>query len=340
MSRRRDTIVVGASAGGVQTLRELLARLPVDLPAAVLVVQHQSSGGGGLAGVLARATRLPVTRVDEPQALQHGQVYIAPPDRHIVVNGERVLPVGGPRENRARPAIDPLFRTAAAARGSRVIGVLLTGLLDDGVAGLEAVKRCGGLVVVQDPQDAPFPQMPRHALETVAVDHVLPVSAMGERLGALTRQAAPSVPIPEDVAIEARLSGPERSRVPAIDAIGEHVSAACPECGGPLWRVGRGKTATYRCHVGHALSARALLESQSEQIEQALWAAVRALTERAAILDKLADDAEPRAPRVAAGFRSRAAEARTQSEQARQFLLSLEARATDEPGAEPRADEA
>lgn len=319
----RDTVVIGASSGGVQALRELLSRLPLDLPAAVFIVQHQSAVSGRLVSVLDAATKLPVVSVDGEQKIHAGRVYVAPPDVHMVLSEGKVLSTRGARENRARPSINVLFRTAAAERGSRVIGILLTGMLDDGVAGLHAIKRCGGLVVVQDPRDAEFPEMPRHALESVDVDHVRPLMELPALLSQLIQEPAPPVAIPEDIVIEARLSGPGPSTVPQVEAIGEHVSFACPECGGPLWKVGKSGTTMYRCHTGHALSARTLLESQAEELEHSLWAAVRALGERAATLTKLAESSESRNPKAAEGFRERAVEAKTHSEQARQFLISL-----------------
>lgn len=170
----RDTIVVGASAGGIEALRELLAELPVEFPASIFIVQHQSVVSGRLVSILDRVTKLPVVLVEDEQPIQHGRVYLAPPDVHIVLSGDRVRAVRGPRENRARPSINVLFRPAAAARNGRVIGVLLTGLLDDGVADLNAVKRCGGVAIVQDPNDAQFSGLPRHALQALEVDHVGP----------------------------------------------------------------------------------------------------------------------------------------------------------------------
>lgn len=323
MTNRRDTVVIGASSGGVRALRMLLSRLPQDLPAAVFVVQHQAAISGQLAAVLRAASKLPVLLVDREQRINQGQVYVAPPDAHMVIAGDTVLSTRGPEENRSRPSINVLFRTAAAERGSRVISVQLTGMLDDGVAGLDAVKRCGGLVVVQDPEDAEFDEMPRHALEAVEADHVMSLDAIPALLARLVLETAPPTTIPQDVAIEARLSGPARSTAGKVDAIGEHVSFACPDCGGPLWKVGAGGAAVYRCHVGHAMSARVLLGSQAQEIERSMWAAVRSLADRAATLNKLAESVEARNPRAAQGFRTRAAETTSHSEQARQFLLSL-----------------
>jgi len=319
-THHRDTIVIGASAGGIRVLRKLLAALPPDLPASLSIVLHQARESGALDRILGADSVLPVGFVTDRLRLEPSRVYLALPDRHLVVEGDHVLSTHGPRENRSRPSINPLFRSAAAARGGRVIAVQLTGMLDDGVAGLEAVRRCGGLVVVQDPDDAEFDEMPRRALEALDADHVVTIDALPALLETLADETAPAVEIPEDIAIEARLSGLDRSFPSDVDAIGEQVPVACPDCGGPLWQVGRGEAAVYRCHVGHALSARALLGAQADDIERSLWVAVRSLSERAAMLNRLARDG---GGRTADDYRERADEALTHSEQARRFLLSL-----------------
>ena len=317
----RDTIIVGASAGGVRALRRLLAAMAPALPASLCIVQHQSRESTQLDRVLAAESALPLAVVRERRQLEPSRAYLAPPDRHLVIEGDDVLATHGPRENRSRPSINALFRSAAAARGGRVIAVQLTGLLDDGVAGLDAVRRCGGLVVVQDPDDAEFDEMPRRALAALAPDHLVTLDALPALLGTLVGQRAPTVETPRDIAIEARLSGLDVSRPNEVEAIGEQVPSSCPDCGGPLWQVGHGDAAVYRCHVGHALSTRALLGAQADNIERSLWVAVRALSERAAMLNKLAGD--DRTGRTAEEYRERAQEAMAHSEQARRFLVSL-----------------
>lgn len=331
MSHRRDTIVIGASTGGVDALRTLLARLPAALPAAVLVVQHRAAAPGQLDAVLS-AGPLPVVSVDAPMRLRPGRIHLAPPDRHLIVADAEARPSRGPRENRARPAIDALFRTAAAERGSRVIAVLLTGRLDDGAAGVGAVRRCGGLAIVQEPGEARSPEMPRRAIETAGADHVVPLAAIAPLLAALAGQPVEPSPIPHDVAVEARISAGGVHEPGALDALGEPVPLTCPECGGTLWGVDEGGALVYRCHTGHAASPRALLDSQSEVIERALWVAVRALVERVGTLERLAADAGHRgASAVAAEYHRRAREAGEHAEQARGFLLSLRP-----PRGEPR----
>jgi len=325
MSARRDTVVIGTSAGGAQALRRLLAGLPPTFPATVLVVQHQGREGGRLDTALRDNSRLPVEFARDGQTPLHGRVYLAPPDRHLLLDDDRLVVGSGPRENRARPAIDPLLRTAAASRGARVVAIQLTGLLADGVAGLDIVRRCGGLVVVQDPEDAEFDAMPRNAIAAMAPDHVVTLDDMPALLVRLVDELAPSVDIPQDIVREARLSLPGPSRPKEVDRIGEPVALACPDCGGPLWQSGEGLTATYRCHVGHALSTRVLLDAQSEQIERSMWVAVRSLSEHAATLIRLADSSDDRHGNLGDSYRERAQEALEHSDQARRFLLSLHA---------------
>ncbi len=326
---RRDTIVIGSSAGGVRALRGLLAALPANLPATVLVVQHQGMDAGRLAEALRDVSALSVAFAEDDEPLRTSHVHLAPPDRHLLVSGDRAVVTAGPRENRSRPAIDPLFRSAAAARGSRVIALQLTGMLADGVAGLEAVRRCGGLVLVQDPDDAEFDAMPRNALASVGADHVATLDALPGLLVRLVGEPVRPTDIPEDIALEASLSMPGPSRPAGVNRVGHPVALSCPDCGGPLWQTGEGNTATYRCHVGHALSTRVLLDAQSESIERSLWVAVRSLSEHAATLNRLADSAGERSPKMEDTYRDRADEALAHSDEARRFLLSLHERLSD-----------
>jgi two-component system chemotaxis response regulator CheB len=187
-----DIIVIGASVGGVETLTQLVAHLPEDLPAAVFVVLHISPDAPSVLGrILSRSGPLPARAAQDDEPIQHGRIYVAPPDHHMLVKQGYVSVVRGPKENRPRPAIDPLFRSAAAAYRSRVIGVVLTGLLDDGTAGMLAVKRCGGTAIVQDPEEALYPDMPRSVLETMQVDYVIPVAENRGHSGTPHQEAGP-----------------------------------------------------------------------------------------------------------------------------------------------------
>lgn len=286
---RRDTVVIGASAGGVTALRTLLASLPETLPASVLIVQHQSpEGPTHLPQLLQAVTRLAVRVVTQAAPLEPATVYLPPPDHHLVVFDDEALVTREPRENRARPAINPLFRTAAAARSSRTIAVLLTGGLDDGIAGLRAVQRCGGIVVVQDPADAKVPDLPRRALAALTPDYVLPLAQIGPLLVQVCTGHAPPSEVPHEILVEAQLSRPGHESVVALDSVADKTLLSCPSCGGPLWKLGRDEDSIYRCRIGHAVSTRALLEEQTNEVERSLWVAVRTLEERASVLDNLA----------------------------------------------------
>jgi two-component system chemotaxis response regulator CheB len=324
---RRDTIVIGAGAGGIAALRTLLGAVPRTFRGSIFVVQHLPPHlPSYLADALQAVVPLPVRFLEGAEPIAPGRIYLAPPDRHMVVMDDSVLVTSEPHENRSRPAINPLFRTAAAARNSRTVAVLLSGTLDDGIAGLVAVKRCGGIVIVQHPTEARFGDMPRKALEAVEVDHVLRLEQMAPFIESLSREYAPLVPVPRDVIIEAQLA--QGSWAGAVATIGEYTPFACPECGGPLWKVGSADTAIYRCGVGHALSAAALLDEQADEIERALWVAVRTLDERASVLASIAERAASRG-RNAEREHEAAAEAAEQAKTLRGFLGGLLQRTTD-----------
>jgi two-component system chemotaxis response regulator CheB len=318
---RRDTIVIGAGAGGITSLRTLLSQLPRTFRGSIFVVQHLAPHAPSyLADALQTVATLPVRFVEGPEAIAPGRIYLAPPDRHLVVLDDTVAVTSEPHENRMRPAINPLFRTAAATRNSRTVAVLLSGTRDDGIAGLVAVKRCGGIVIAQHPTEARFGDMPRKALDAVEVDHVLRLEQMPALIDSLSREFAPLVPVPRDVIIEAQLA--QGSWAGAVETIGECQPFACPECGGPLWKIGNTDTAIYRCGVGHALSADALLDEQADEIERALWVAVRTLDERAAVLASIVERAENRG-RNADREREAAGEAAEQARELRGFLVRL-----------------
>lgn len=276
-------VVIGASAGGFAALNALAAQLPASFPAAVFVVLHIALDfpAGDFAARLDRHSALRWKLAENGERFRVGTGYIAPPDMHMLVKKHTVLVTKGARENRYRPAIDPLFRSAAIAHGSHVVGVVLTGMLDDGTAGLEAVARCGGVTVVQDPADAAFPAMPQSAIENVRIDHRTSLVEMGALLDGLVRARVPKRKrAPEDVAAEALIAERVVSDVRAAEVLGERVPHNCPECGGVLWQLSQPKVLRYRCPVGHAFSAATLLAAQSEKIEETLWITLRMLEER------------------------------------------------------------
>lgn len=278
---RRDIIVVGASAGGVTALKALLNGLPADLAASVLLVQHTAPRADNtLVEVLARSCALPVSSPNGNTTIQDGHVYVSNPDRHLLIENSHVASVMGPKENRHRPAIDTLFRSAARHYGPRVIGVVLTGLLDDGTTGMWEVKRRGGIAVVQDPEDAEYPQMPRSVLEHVPVDHCIPLKEIPSLLDSLSRQNV----------VASRKAGSAEGFV--MKAHDTHLS--CPECGGPLQHLKYGRIDGFRCRVGHTYSTQSVLTAHSEREEAVLWHAIVALEEGADLATELANSVESR----------------------------------------------
>ena len=296
-----DIVVIGASAGGVEAVRNLLRDLPRDLPAALFVVIHlDPSHESRLAELLAHPGGLPTRHAENGDVIQRGQVLVAPRDRHLLVRMDRVEVVHGPRENGHRPAVDPLFRTASAAYGPRVIGVVLTGNLDCGTAGLLSIKSRGGLAVVQDPAEAAAPSMPRSAVAHVPVDHVVGLASMPSLLRRLVATEAGSWP----AAVRREVREMEGSK------LGAEVELVCPNCHGKLTVSDVGGYKTFRCHVGHAFSLQGLTAAQAEEVESALWAAVRALEEAAGLSRRVAHA-------MTGAMRERLLEKeRTQSEQA------------------------
>ncbi|GAB3857506.1 chemotaxis protein CheB [Hymenobacter terrigena] len=295
MSAPAYLIVVGTSAGGMPALAEFVAHLPATLPAAVLVVQHfaPDSNGQQLVERLARHTALPCRLPTDGEHLMAGTLYLAPPDRHLLAKDGSVphlLVTKGPRENHYRPAADALFRSAAVAYGTRVVGVVLTGMLHDGTAGLEFIKRCGGIAIVQDPQEAEFPSMPESALQNVDVDYVVPLSQMAFLLDEITHTPPPQrqPDIPEDLKQEAAIAERVVGDSMAVASLGHPVPLTCPDCGGNLWEVDQGKVLRYRCHTGHAFNAESLLHNSQQQLEETLWVALRMMEERKNLLTGMA----------------------------------------------------
>lgn len=321
---RRDTVVIGASAGGVDALQRLVKQFSPGFRAAVFVVLHTSSDSPGLLPpILDRAGILTAKFPKDGEKIETGTIYIAPPNQHLLVKKGYIRLSRGPRENRSRPAIDPLFRSAAAAYSSRVIGVILTGWLDDGAAGLAAVKQCGGVAIVQDPEDAAFPDMPKSALDLTDADYVCPLAEMGRVLESVVAEKAKaeSSAVPPDIIREAEIAESIMSDITKEEKIGELVPFGCPECGGPLWQMETDKSRRFRCHVGHGYTARTLIAEQDESIERAVWAAMRAMEERANIGATMARDEKRRGrQRSAKLYQERAEESKKNAAILRRLL--------------------
>ena len=296
----RDIVVVGASAGGIAALSALVGGLPADFPAAVFVVLHVPPyAESRLPEILRRSGPLPVAHAVDGEPIAGGRVYVAPPDRHLLVRRGRVELSRGPRENRSRPAVDPLFRTAARAYGPRTVGVVLSGALYDGSAGLLAVKSRGGLAIVQDPEQAATDGMPRSALRLTPVDHVVPAEAIGPLLDLLIRDPAPESSDHPNGARE--MADPNEHMSGVISDIIDHQADGvraddvtiytCPDCGGALFQE-EAPVIRFRCHVGHAYAPEVLLGAKTEELEAALWTCVRMLTEKATLTRQVARRSE------------------------------------------------
>ena len=279
----KDIIVIGTSAGGVEALRQLVSALPSDLQAAIFVVLHTSPDSPGLlADILDRYGSLPAVTAQDRERIRPGRVYVPPPDRHLLVEPGVVRVTRGPKENRFRPAIDPLFRSAAQTYGPRVIGVILTGYLDDGTAGLWTVKQLGGTAVVQDPKDALVPFMPLNALIHVKVDYCLPLHEIAPLLVRLTTAATEDkgvFPVPKEVEIEVNIAKEQKAIDAGVLSLGEPSNYACPECHGVLLQMKEGTLFRFRCHTGHAYSLESLLADITEKMDDALWNSIRAFEE-------------------------------------------------------------
>jgi two-component system chemotaxis response regulator CheB len=320
----RDIVVIGASAGGIDAIARILSAAPHDLRAAILIVVHISATGPGvLPMILNRAGQLPVKFAKDGEPIAPGRVYVAPPDYHLLVFRQRIQIAHGPKENGFRPAVDPLFRTAAYNFGARVVGVVLSGGMDDGTDGLAIIKENGGIAIAQDPTEAPFDGMPSSAIRNVAVDHIATVAQIP---GFLVRYAA------EVLSKEAAM--PPNTEFKDAAAHGDHglrehkmngnpSPLTCPECGGTLWETQNGNRLRYQCHVGHAYNADSLLSERDRELEQALWSAVRTMEEAAALRRRMAGLART-APwgQVAPPYAQQAAEMEQRAQILRRVLES------------------
>lgn len=291
----RDVVVVGASTGGVEALTALVRNLPAGLPAAVFIVLHvRPDSTSMLPAILNRAGNLPAAHAVDGEPIRRGRIYVAPPGFQTYLRPGRIEVRRGPRENMLRPAADPLFRTAAHHYGDRVIGVVLSGALDDGTIGVRLIKNAGGIAIVQDPEEAVCRSMPESAASQVPVDYVVTANEIGPLLSRLVNDAEPvpepSVEVPLETAEETTYAH-ARDRV---DDLGKASGITCPECNGALWEIRDGETLHYRCRVGHAYSSESLLGASSESVERALWSALRALEERSSLLRRMATQARAR----------------------------------------------
>jgi two-component system chemotaxis response regulator CheB len=288
----KNVVVVGTSSGGVEALRTLVGGLPPDFPASVFVVMHTAPESPGvLADILDRSGALPAAHARNRERIRPGRVYVAPPDYHLLIEPGIVRVTHGPKENRFRPAIDPLFRSAAQVCGPRAIGVIMTGGLDDGTSGLWTIKRLGGTAIVQDPEEAFMPSMPQSAMDRVDVDYCLPVAEIGPLLARLV--TAPDAEegayeVPEELNIEVGIAKEDKGLDKGIQKLGAPSVFTCPDCHGTLLQLKEDGRFRFRCHTGHAFSADSLLAELTESVEKSLWTTIRSIDESVMLMRHIA----------------------------------------------------
>jgi len=324
-----DIVVIGASAGGLDAVRALLKNLPPQLPASVFLVIHTSPEGPALlASILDRVGTLRVVTARNGAPIERGVVYVAPPDLHLLLKNGHIELSRGPREHHFRPAIDPLFRSAAEHYSHRVIGIVLTGNMADGTHGLMVIKQSGGIAVVQDPHEATAPMMPTNAIQHVNVDYVLPTKEIGSLIEDLVMDSQPQRPKPAK-----QRGGAAHLESPRPDDLhdegirsemetGSPVPLTCPDCGGTLWEFHNGELLRYRCHVGHGFTAESLYNGQRDKIEDTLWSALRAIDETIELRRRMAARARDRnLLAIVPGLEKDIAEYESRADALRQLLM-------------------
>jgi two-component system, chemotaxis family, protein-glutamate methylesterase/glutaminase len=292
MPEPKFLIVVGASAGGIIAVTELFSQLKEEMNAAVLVVLHIQtiSNETILMERFESQSKFKCKLAEDNESLKKGTIYIAAPEKHLLVKDGKIMLGYGAKENRWRPSIDVLFRSAAANYGSRVIGIILTGLMNDGTAGMSAIKKSGGTCIVQDPDETEYPDMALSVLQNIDVDYCVRLEEMGLILQEKTRNGYVEMPIPEDIKTEARIAERMAMGIEVVASLGEHSNYICPDCGGGLWQVINEHMVRFRCHTGHAFTADELLIRQSEGLENTLFTAIRMMEERKNLLEKMANE--------------------------------------------------
>lgn len=339
-----DIVVIGASAGGVGSLQRVVEHIQPDFPAAILIALHLPEGiRSMLPQILERAGNLPAGQARDGDPIEPGRIYVAPAGFHLTVVRGRMVVTRGAREHGHRPAIDPLFRSAAVAFGRRAVGVILSGSLHDGTVGLREIKRAGGLAIVQDPNDTEWPSMPLSALHHVNIDHIAPASQIGmllQELAMMPSKSAASMPdrhenVAKDELRELTMHEGER------DHPGDPSPYSCPECGGVLWELRDTELIRFRCRVGHAYTSETLTTEQALTVEHALWSALRALEEHAAVRRRMAERARLSGNTMTAErYTQRAHELDAQAEQVRNLVLAGVGPAAEEsPSEEPTPKE-
>lgn len=322
-------VVVGASAGGVEALKALVSRLPSDFPAAICIVLHvPAHTPSRLPEVLRGVSTLKIAEAVDGEELEQGTIYTAVADRHLMIDGNRLRLTRGPKECRMRPAIDVLFRSAAVSKGNRVVGVVLTGMLDDGTAGLWAIKNRGGRALVQAPATAEYGSMPESAARHVAIDGALPADELAAEIDRQVRELPETddnEPLTDSMRVEVTVAAEGNGLKSGVMELGKVSKYTCPDCHGVLVEIGDGDIVRFRCHTGHAFSVKTLLAEVNEAIDNALWTSLRAVEERALLLRQMAALAEKNGDRAgAAECIKQADNAEARSEALRALVLDPE----------------
>jgi two-component system chemotaxis response regulator CheB len=324
MAKRRFIVVVGASAGGSVALTEFFDSLTPDLNIAVFVVLHltKRSIGDLLVARLQKHTTFTCKIPHHKEKIKTGHIYVAPPDHHMMLKSDEILLGRGPMENRYRPSIDALFRSAAVAYNSSVIGIVLSGLLEDGASGMMAIKRSGGVCIIQQPEEAKYPDMPLAVTRHLKPDFSIPVEKMGNAIKVTSAKPRKKGKVPEELIIEARIAESVHIGIDDLKDIGTHSVYSCPDCGGGLWEIKSNGETNYRCHVGHAFTEGGLLNAMESTTESALWTALRIIEERRNLLAGIAAKANRvKGPNMQRQYKQRIAELEKHIDQLKKVLF-------------------
>ncbi|CAN5227081.1 chemotaxis protein CheB [soil metagenome] len=329
MKAPKFIIVVGTSAGGMNALIELVSKLTENIDAAFFIVMHLSraSISDFLVHRLQPHTSLKCEVASEDTAIKKGHIYVAAPNQHMLVKKNKIILGRGPEENRWRPSIDVLFRSAAAAYSTRVIGIVLTGSLDDGTTGMSAIKRSGGTCIVQDPNEAEYPDMPLSVLNNMEVDYCVTLHQMGDTIFEITQTNPQEIAAPQDVIIESDIAERVVVDYENVKQLGVKSIYACPDCGGGLWDISKknGKPDRYRCHIGHSYSEKDLVVKQGEILESTLWTALRIMEERRNLLKKMEDDNNKKGlSKMAASYQEKGADIQFHVDKMKEVLYATQ----------------
>jgi len=320
-------VVIGTSSGGFFALAELISQLNDKMDASFFVVMHLShhSIGGYLVSQMQKFTTLLCQEADNNTVIKKGTIYFAQPNKHLIIKNEKVILGFGPEENRWRPSIDVLFRSAAAAYDGHTIGIVLTGMLDDGTAGMATIKTCGGTAIVQDPNEAEYPDMPLSVLKEIEVDYCIPLSKMGAAISEIiAAKHVENKPIPADIIKEVEIAE-KGGTIDELQQLGQNSLFSCPDCGGVLFELKDDSITRYKCHTGHTYSVNDLLLKQNKALESSLWVAVRSLEERKKLLSQLAEKNIQRGfHRSASDFKEKIAELKKHIDNLKVVLFATE----------------